>query len=180
MQNRFKTKKKNNSWKNARITFTIADISKNQQKVSFRTFYHFNITTRSCPKTGIFSLSNNDDSTEVVRNGNITYMRTDSVNLSSLALNTAKKKFFLCREKNTAKAGISQRPQKGTKKPTSYSPNLSEQTYNRRHKTRKNLYELIWKRTIASQMADAKWKKQPFQSIFQTVTKICCRRRFSF
>ena len=89
--------------------------------------------------------------------GLITYMRTDSTNLSSLALNTAKQ-FIL----NQFGADYSHPRQYKTKskgaqeaheaiRPT-YIDNVSIDGTAQE----KKLYELIWKRTIASQMAESR------------------------
>ena len=88
--------------------------------------------------------------------GRITYMRTDSVNLSSLAIATAKseivgeygEKYHRARQYQTHSKGAQEAHE--AIRPTymnvhSAGANADEQ----------RLYELIWKRTIASQMADA-------------------------
>ena len=92
--------------------------------------------------------------------GLITYMRTDSVNLSDDAMNAAKNTIT-----NNFGANYSQ-PQKYTTKsagaqeaheairPTDF--NLSEVDVER---DQSRLYDLIWKRAIASQMADAKLER---------------------
>ncbi len=92
--------------------------------------------------------------------GHITYMRTDSVNLSSLALNTTKdeilktlgEKYLHTRNYHTHTKGAQEAHE--AIRPTYISHheiNLSSQE--------KRLYELIWKRTIASQMSDAELEK---------------------
>lgn len=88
--------------------------------------------------------------------GKITYMRTDSVNLSSLALNTAKQEvlkeygaeYHKLRNYKTASKGAQEAHE--AIRPSYIDQHAISGTADERH-----LYELIWKRTIASQMADA-------------------------
>ena len=88
--------------------------------------------------------------------GKITYMRTDSVNLSSLAINTAKQEVI----KDYGEAYHQMRQYKTASKGAQEAHEAIRPTY-MEHRTisgsadEKNLYELIWKRTLASQMADA-------------------------
>ncbi len=92
--------------------------------------------------------------------GLITYMRTDSVNLSSEAINAAKdaiidnygEKYstvrnFKGKSKGAQEAHEAIRPTEMTKS----SPSLE--------RDQSKLYELIWKRTIASQMSDAQLER---------------------
>ena len=89
--------------------------------------------------------------------GHITYMRTDSTNLSSLALNTAEK--YIC---GTFGEAYHKRRQYRTKAKGAQEaheairPTFIEHTSIEGTPEEKKLYELIWKRTVASQMADAK------------------------
>ena len=88
--------------------------------------------------------------------GRITYMRTDSMNLSSLAINTAREKITELYGAQYAKTRHYQTRTKGAQeaheaiRPTYISTTEIEGT-----STEKRLYELIWKRTVACQMADA-------------------------
>jgi DNA topoisomerase-1 len=92
--------------------------------------------------------------------GKITYMRTDSVHLSDLALNTAKAEIT-----NTYGAQYSQTRHYKTKtKRAQEAHEAIRPTYlNQKQVTgtvqEKKLYELIWKRTIASQMSDAQLER---------------------
>ncbi|MBP7497113.1 MAG: type I DNA topoisomerase [Bacteroidales bacterium] len=88
--------------------------------------------------------------------GKITYMRTDSVNLSGMALNTAKEEIKKVFGEDYIKTRQYQTKSKGAQeaheaiRPTYISTrNLEGDAAEAR------LYELIWKRTIASQMSDA-------------------------
>jgi DNA topoisomerase I len=92
--------------------------------------------------------------------GKITYMRTDSVNLSETALEAAKRQIvqqfgapyhklrkFATKTKGAQEAHEAIRP--------TYMEDPSAGSDNQE----KKLYELIWKRTLASQMADAELEK---------------------
>ncbi|MDD4645639.1 MAG: DNA topoisomerase, partial [Bacteroidales bacterium] len=97
---------------------------------------------------------------KLYESGKITYMRTDSVNLSDLALNTTKKtildefgdKYLKTRQYKTKSKGAQE------------AHEAIRPTYMDNHDVagsanEKKLYELIWKRTIASQMSEALLEK---------------------
>jgi len=92
--------------------------------------------------------------------GRITYMRTDSVNLSSLAINTSKDEIVRLYGEEYSKVRMYHTHSKGAQeaheaiRPT-YIDNVSIEGTSQE----KRLYDLIWKRTIASQMADAQIEK---------------------
>lgn len=94
---------------------------------------------------------------KLYESGKITYMRTDSVNLSALAISNAKEEItksygaeyvqtrqFATKTKGAQEAHEAIRP-----------TNMTAHTVGGTAQEKK-LYDLIWKRTIASQMADAK------------------------
>jgi DNA topoisomerase-1 len=97
-------------------------------------------------------------------NGYITYMRTDSVNLSAQAVSAARAaakalygadhvsetpRVYASKSKNAQEAHEAIRPAGDSfKTPGELAPELSRDEF--------ALYDLIWKRTVASQMADAK------------------------
>ncbi len=88
--------------------------------------------------------------------GKITYMRTDSTNLSKLALSRAHEvivsefgeKYSKTRQFKTKSKGAQEAHE-------AIRPAYLEQTTVSGNQNEKKLYELIWKRTIASQMSDA-------------------------
>ena len=89
--------------------------------------------------------------------GLITYMRTDSTNLSGLAINTAKK--FICDNFGEEYSKVRQyrTKTKGAQEAhEAIRPTYIENTEIEGTPQEKKLYELIWKRTVASQMADAR------------------------
>lgn len=99
--------------------------------------------------------------------GYITYMRTDSTNLSSLAINTSKKfilehfgeEYLQIRQYKTKAKGAQEAHE-------AIRPTYIENTEIPGTEQEKKLYNLIWKRTVASQMADAK--------VMRTVIKTGC------
>ena len=89
--------------------------------------------------------------------GFITYMRTDSTNLSSLAINTAKN--FICDNFGEEYSKVRQyktRSKGAQEAHEAIRPTYIENTTIEGTPQEKKLYELIWKRTVASQMADAR------------------------
>ncbi len=110
-------------------------------------------------------------------NGYITYMRTDSVTLSQSAISSARSqatalygksyipatpRVYEGKTKNAQEAHEAIRPAGDIfKTPGELAPELSRDEF--------ALYDLIWKRTIASQMADA--KKMQMRVDFETMTQ---------
>ncbi|MEO6523145.1 MAG: type I DNA topoisomerase [Mucilaginibacter sp.] len=92
--------------------------------------------------------------------GKITYMRTDSVNLSDTALNAAEKqitsaygdKYHQLRKFKTKSAGAQEAHE--AIRPTFFENHTTDGDPSERR-----LYELIWKRAIASQMSEAQFEK---------------------
>ena len=92
--------------------------------------------------------------------GRITYMRTDSVNLSKLCLSASKgeicrlygDKYSKTRQYHTSSKGAQEAHE-------AIRPTYMDQAEIEGSAQEKRLYELIWKRTIASQMADAEIEK---------------------
>jgi DNA topoisomerase-1 len=92
--------------------------------------------------------------------GKITYMRTDSVNLSDLALTMAKKEIterygakFVKTRRYATKTKGAQEAHEAIRPAYLDQPTVSGTAEEKR------LYDLIWKRTIASQMADAELER---------------------
>jgi len=92
--------------------------------------------------------------------GKITYMRTDSVNLSKLAIGTAAGKIkedfgekYLRTRNFTTKAKGAQEAHEAIR------PTYMDQSSIEGSKQEQRLYELIWKRTLASQMSEAQLEK---------------------
>ncbi len=93
-------------------------------------------------------------------NGRITYMRTDSVNLSALCLSASKNEIVKMWGEEYSKTRQYHTQSKGAQeaheaiRPTDMSCTSIDGT-----QQEKRLYDLIWKRTAASQMADAEIEK---------------------
>jgi DNA topoisomerase-1 len=97
---------------------------------------------------------------KLYESGYITYMRTDSVNLSSLAINTSKSEIISAYGEKYLKIRQFQTKTKGAQE----AHEAIRPTYMSKHSIKgtvqeQKLYELIWKRTIASQMADAELER---------------------
>lgn len=97
---------------------------------------------------------------QLYESGKITYMRTDSVNLSDTALNGAKEvitslfgsKYLKIRKYKTKSKGAQEAHE-------AIRPTYMDKQEVSGDASQKRLYELIWKRTLASQMSDAELEK---------------------
>ena len=97
---------------------------------------------------------------QLYESGKITYMRTDSVNLSSLALGMAKKEITENYGAEYVKTRQYQTKTKGAQEAhEAIRPTYLDQHTIKGSADERKLYELIWKRTIASQMADAQMER---------------------
>ena len=97
---------------------------------------------------------------KLYEHGLITYMRTDSTNLSTLAIGAAKS--FICSNfgEEYSKVRRYRTKAKGAQEAhEAIRPTYIENTTIEGTPQEKKLYELIWKRTVASQMADASLMK---------------------
>jgi len=92
--------------------------------------------------------------------GKITYMRTDSVNLSGFAINMAKDEITSAFGKEYVKTRKYTTKTKGAQEAhEAIRPTYMKQSSVSGNADEKRLYELIWKRTIASQMSDAELER---------------------
>ncbi len=93
-------------------------------------------------------------------NGRITYMRTDSVNLSSLCINATKEEITRQYGEEYSKVRQYHTSSKGAQEAhEAIRPTYMDQPTIEGTVQEKRLYDLIWKRTVASQMADADIEK---------------------
>ena len=92
--------------------------------------------------------------------GRITYMRTDSVNLSSLCINASKAEISKLYGEEYSKVRQYHTNSKGAQEAhEAIRPTYMKDTHIEGTVQERRLYDLIWKRTAASQMADAQIEK---------------------
>ncbi|WP_405372123.1 type I DNA topoisomerase [Phocaeicola sp.] len=160
---RFKTKEEANAFleKCKKSTFTIEDITTRPVKKSpAAPFTTSTLQQEAARKLGYTVAQTMMLAQRLYESGLITYMRTDSVNLSDLALNTSREaitslmgeRYVQTRHFTTKTKGAQEAHE--AIRPTYMSTDKIEGT-----SQEQRLYELIWKRTLASQMADAELEK---------------------
>lgn len=141
--------------------FTIADIStKPAKKSPAPPFTTSTLQQEASRKLGYSVSQTMTIAQKLYEAGKITYMRTDSVNLSETALNASKEqilkefgdKYHHLRQYKTKTKGAQEAHE-------AIRPTYMENDTIQGNNTEKKLYELIWKRTIASQMSDAAFEK---------------------
>lgn len=142
-------------------TFTITDI---QKKPSLQNpappFTTSTLQQEASRKLGFSVSQTMTIAQKLYESGHITYMRTDSVHLSNLALGAAKKEIENLFGKEYHKSRQFQTKSKGAQeaheaiRPTYFSNKEIDGT-----DQEKRLYELIWQRAIASQMKEAQIEK---------------------
>ena len=139
-------------------TFSISDIEK---KEGIRTpaapFTTSTLQQEAARKLRMSVSQTMSIAQKLYEHGFITYMRTDSTNLSGLAIGAAKK--FICDNfgEEYSKTRQYRTKAKGAQEAhEAIRPTYIESTSIEGTPQEKKLYELIWKRTVASQMADAR------------------------
>ena len=141
--------------------FKISDISKKpMQRVPAPPFTTSTLQQEAARKLGFSVAQTMSVAQRLYEAGIITYMRTDSVNLSTLCLNASKKEIVETLGEKYSKRRQYQTRSKGAQE----AHEAIRPTYMNQHEIQgtmqeRRLYELIWKRTIASQMADAEIEK---------------------
>ncbi len=160
---RFKTKEEAKAFlekcKNAQ--FKVSEIStKPIRKIPAPPFTTSTLQQEATRKFGFTVMQTMMLAQRLYESGKITYMRTDSVNLSTLCLDSCKKAIsesmgdeYVKTRQYTQKAKGAQEAHEAIR-PTYMDNQSIDGTA-----PEKRLYELIWKRTIASQMADAEIEK---------------------
>lgn len=141
--------------------FTVADISRKPTRRSPAPPFTTSTLQQEASRKLGFSVSQTMSVAQrLYESGRITYMRTDSVNLSSLALNTAADVIRTLHGENYLKTRQYKTKLKGAQeaheaiRPTYIGEETIAGTVQE-----KKLYDLIRKRTLASQMADALLEK---------------------
>ena len=161
--NRFKTKEEARAFlevcKDAK--FKITDIvTKPSKKSPAPPFTTSTLQQEAARKLGFSVSQTMVVAQRLYESGQITYMRTDSVNLSDLALATSRQTITELMDENYVKTRQFATKSKGAQE----AHEAIRPTYMVNEKINgtaqeQKLYELIWKRTIASQMADAELEK---------------------
>ena len=142
-------------------TFRIADVTiKPLKRSPAPPFTTSTLQQEAARKLGLSVKQTMRLAQRLYEEGLITYMRTDSVNLSNLALNAISKEI----RENIGEKYLKVRRYRTTSKGAQEAHEAIRPTYIVNHTIKgtvqeKKLYDLIWKRTIASQMADAELEK---------------------
>ncbi|MCR5313141.1 MAG: type I DNA topoisomerase [Bacteroidaceae bacterium] len=163
LDTRFKTKEEAETFLNAckGKQFSIVDVqTKPVKKTPAPPFTTSTLQQEAARKLGFTVAQTMMVAQQLYESGRITYMRTDSVNLSSLCINTTKdeiigqlgEKYSKPRQYHTSSKGAQE------------AHEAIRPTYINVHEIdgkpqERRLYDLIWKRTIACQMADAEAEK---------------------
>jgi DNA topoisomerase-1 len=160
---RFKTKEEAKAFleKCRNAQFKVSEITtKPIRKIPAPPFTTSTLQQEATRKFGFTVMQTMMLAQRLYESGKITYMRTDSVNLSTLCLDSCKKVIsesmgdeYVKIRQYTQKAKGAQEAHEAIR-PTYMDNQSIDGTA-----PEKRLYELIWKRTIASQMADAEIEK---------------------
>ncbi len=142
-------------------TFTLTDIQKKPlRRVPAPPFTTSTLQQEAARKLGFTVSQTMMVAQHLYEHGHITYMRTDSVNLSSLCLGTSKEEIKKLWGKEYSKTRQFHTSAKGAQEAhEAIRPTYMNNVQIEGTQQEKKLYDLIWKRTIASQMADAKIEK---------------------
>ena len=142
-------------------TFTINDISTRPLKKSpSAPFTTSTLQQEAARKLGFTVAQTMMIAQRLYESGKITYMRTDSVNLSELAMNSSKVVIAdLMGERYVYPRHFATKTKGAQEAHEAIRPTYMENAKIEGTPQEKKLYDLIWKRTIASQMADAEVEK---------------------
>ena len=142
-------------------TFTVAGIVKKPMKrTPAPPFTTSTLQQEAARKLGFTVSQTMMVAQHLYENGRITYMRTDSVNLSSLCINSSKAEITSLWGEEYSKPRQYHTHSKGAQEAhEAIRPTYMDATSIDGTQQEKRLYDLIWKRTAASQMADAQIEK---------------------
>ena len=142
-------------------TFTVDNVQKKPMKrMPAPPFTTSTLQQEAARKLGFTVSQTMMVAQHLYENGHITYMRTDSVNLSGLCLNSAKEEITRQYGEKYSKVRKYQTSSKGAQEAhEAIRPTYMEKTTIDGTVQEKRLYDLIWKRTAACQMADAEIEK---------------------
>ncbi len=142
-------------------TFTVESISKKPLKrTPAPPFTTSTLQQEAARKLGYTVSQTMMLAQHLYENGQITYMRTDSVNLSKLCLAASKEEIVKLYGAEYSKTRQYHTSSKGAQEAhEAIRPTYMDKTEIEGNPQEKRLYDLIWKRTTASQMADAEIEK---------------------
>ena len=141
--------------------FTVQDIqTKPVKRTPAPPFTTSTLQQEAAHKLGLTVAQTMMVAQHLYESGRITYMRTDSVNLSKLCLGASKtviteqmgKEYVKTRQYHTSSKGAQEAHE-------AIRPTYMDQQQIEGNQQERRLYDLIWKRTIASQMADAEMER---------------------
>ena len=160
---RFKTKKEAYAFleKCKGAEFKVKDITtKPLKKLPSPPFTTSTMQQEATRKFGFTVMQTMMLAQRLYESGKITYMRTDSVNLSTLCIDSCRKAISESMGDEYVKSRQYTQKAKGAQEAhEAIRPTYMENQTIDGTAPEKRLYELIWKRTIASQMADAELEK---------------------
>lgn len=165
LSSRFKTEEEANAFLTAiaapEATFTIGSVeTKPTKRTPAAPFTTSTLQQEAARKLGFSVSQTMSVAQRLYEAGLITYMRTDSVHLSSLAIGTAKDavtamfgaRYHKTRQYTTKSKGAQEAHE-------AIRPTYIDRREAGATAQEKRLYDLIWKRSVASQMADAELEK---------------------
>ena len=142
-------------------SFTVESISKKPMKrTPAPPFTTSTLQQEAARKLGFTVSQTMMVAQRLYESGQITYMRTDSVNLSGLCLGASKNEIVSLYGEDYSKTRQYHTNSKGAQEAhEAIRPTYMDKTEIEGTLQERRLYDLIWKRTIASQMADAEIEK---------------------
>ncbi len=142
-------------------TFTVSSVSKKPLKrTPAPPFTTSTLQQEAARKLGFTVSQTMMVAQHLYEHGQITYMRTDSVNLSALCINASKEEITKLYGEEYSKVRQYHTSSKGAQEAhEAIRPTYMDRMEIEGTAQERKLYELIWKRTIASQMADAEIEK---------------------
>ena len=142
-------------------TFTVSSVQKKPVKrTPAPPFTTSTLQQEAARKLGFTVSQTMRVAQHLYENGQITYMRTDSVNLSNLCVGASKQEITRLYGGDYSKPRQYHTSSKGAQEAhEAIRPTYMNQATIEGTAQEKRLYELIWKRTLASQMADAELEK---------------------
>lgn len=138
-------------------SFTVSSVAKKPQKrTPAPPFTTSTLQQEAARKLGFTVSQTMMVAQRLYESGRITYMRTDSVNLSSLCIGASKEEVISLYGENYSKPRNYHTSSRGAQEAhEAIRPTYMNQAEIQGSAQERRLYELIWKRTLASQMADA-------------------------